>query len=152
MVEAIWQNSVVIDGKVVHLDLEWTYRHWVAVNVLLIRAVYWFLVDLQEYSMLAACLYWRSTRSIIETVASQLGIQLGVQDVHDLLSLESASHSAALGRSQRRSRYRIKLILLLPQHTIKTLYWLTCRLADLLFYTVKLHRVVNRLYHDRIAS
>jgi len=150
MIDAIWQNSLQVNGEVVHIDLEWLQGQPIALNTLLIRAIYWFLSDLRSYPMLARSLRWRTTASIIKEVADQFGAALGQGDMASFLEFETRLNSTAYGRSPARSRRRIGLMLQLPQRVIKCLLWGDAQFAAISFYASKARRLANRLYHDRL--
>ena len=150
MVDAIWQNSVQVDGKIIHIDLEWHQEQTIPLKLLLTRAVYWFLSDLRSYPMLARSLRWRTTRSIIVEVAAEFGAILTAADLDAFLTFETRLNSTAYGRSPQRSRRRIATILQLPQRLIKFLLWGDSQLAALRFYGSRARRLANRLYHDHL--
>jgi SAM-dependent methyltransferase len=149
MVDAIWQNSLIVDGQAHYIDLEWFSAQPVPLNTLIIRAVYWFLVDLRSYPMLAAILRWKTTARIITDVAAQCGVELSRADFQSFEEFETELHSTALGRAQDRSKRHIKFVLRLPQQIIKYLQWGEHRLSALRFYLAKVIRLAKRLYHER---
>lgn len=148
MVDAIWQNSLTSDDGTVHIDLEWVCDAAIPINTLLIRAVYWFLVDLRSYPMLAKSLRWKTTRTIVTDVAAQFGTALSRADFESFVAFETDLHSSALGRPRDRSRRHITLVLALPQQSIKQLQWCAGQLSKLRFFAHKAIRVAGRIYHD----
>ena len=123
MIDAIWQNSLLVKGTAVHIDLEWHWQQPVRPELVLMRAIYWFLSDLRTCSELPRKLRWRSTRRIMLEVGALLGVQLRAQDIEEFHAFEARFNSAAFGRLHARSRRRIGLMLRLPQQLIKVLLW-----------------------------
>jgi len=147
-IDAIWQNCVDTDDDVTFIDQEWRSAEPISVNVLFIRAIYWFLVDLRSYPSLARCLHWRSTASIIHAVAAQFDIKLTDADFDAFVAFETRLHSAAFACSPTRARLRFKTILRAPQQTIRQLQRGARGLSAARFYAAKAVRIAKRLYHD----
>lgn len=146
-VDAIWQNCIVAE-ELIFIDQEWLCDKEIPLKTLLIRAVYWFLVDLRSYPSIAKCLRWRTSRSIIEQVGAKLGVQIDARDFDDFIEFESRFNSAALGRTRETSQRRIMTALRLPQQAIKLIHRAQHEVAAGLFYARKLRRLVRRIYHD----
>ncbi len=149
MIDAIWQNSFHRGGANHYIDLEWRCRHEVSVQLVLIRSLYWFLVDLRSYPTMALSLRWRSGSGIIKTVAAQLGMPLAQRDLDHFLLVEPRFRAAALGRRIILSRWHIWLVLLLPQSASRLLQRLAVQADRLGFYAARGLRIARRLYHGR---
>jgi SAM-dependent methyltransferase len=149
LVDAVWQNSFAGEDRLVHIDSEWVYHQPLSLNVLLIRAVYRFMVDARSYPMLASTLRFKRSRTIILAVASELGATLSAADFEAFLALESELQSTALGRPHAAVRRNISLLLALPQQAIRGLQFMDRQLGVLRFYFARVIRIARRLYRDR---
>lgn len=152
MLDGIWQNAIVSDAGVQLIDLEWHCRKEVTLDLLLVRAVYWFLVDLRQYPTIARSLRWRSSRGIISGVARQFGLSAGSQSLDDFLDIESELNATALGRDSRAVRRRLRLILITPQQLLIWMIKLQSRVRAAQFSLYRVWRVLRRLYHDRLRA
>lgn len=147
-IDAIWQNCVDSGDGITFIDQEWRSAEPISVHVLIVRAIYWFLVELRTYPTLARCLRWRSTAGIIHAVAAQFDIALTDADFDAFVAFEARLNSAAFGRNPARTRLRFKTMLRAPQQTIRQLQRGATALAAARFYAAKTVRVAKRLYHD----
>lgn len=147
-IDAIWQNCVSVGDGVVFIDQEWRSTTAIRVNVLIVRAIYWFLVDLRSYPSIAHCLRWRSTTDIIHAVAAQLDVTLSAADLDAFIEFETRLNSAAFGRDPARARLRFNVILRSPQQIIRQLQRGAEILSAARFYAAKALRIAKRLYYD----
>ena len=146
--DAIWQNAVETDTGVTFIDQEWRAPARVAVETLVIRAIYRCLVDLRSYPSLAPCLRWRTTASIIRAVAMQHGIRVKDEHLRAFVAFESELTALALGRSNAAARNHVEIVLRLPQEAIRTMQRAARGVRAARFYGAKALRIARRLYHD----
>jgi len=138
-VDSIWRNSFIKNGECCFIDDEFVWHKKIALNVLLIKSIYYFLFDLRNTDDLTAALKMKSTRTLINIIAESFGIKLQRKDFHEFCELESQLANAIYGANIQRSIFYINLMLI-----NKTIF---CRLEQIKkLYTNILRRLQSRAY------
>ena len=150
--DAIWQNTIAGRDAVHLIDQEWISENPVPLKVIVMRAVYRFLVELREADTLAGSLRWMTTTQIITRVARQYGLEVGTDDLREFAAFEATLNSLALGKSRNNAARHIHLVLGRSQQVIKWIMAVCRRHAVLRFYSRKVVRLLNRIYHDGIRG
>ena len=86
-------------------------------RLLLLRAIYRFLVDLREQRLMAPCLRNRGTRRLLREVSGLLGEAVTDADVDAFMELEARLRSRASGQDEAASLRHIKRVMALPQRS-----------------------------------
>lgn len=150
--DAIWQNTIIKQGGVHLIDQEWISEHILSRKMLVMRAVYRFLVDLREVDTLSASLCWKTTADIIIRLGGQYGLEITKADLREFVTFEASLNSLALEKSHKHATRHIRLVLGRRQQVIKWLMLVSRRYAALCFYARKVVRVLSRIYHDGIRG
>jgi len=150
--DAIWQNTIVGQNAVHLIDQEWVSENAIPLKIIVMRAIYRFLVELREADTLAASLRWMTTAQIITRVAGLYGLEIGKADLREFAAFEATLNSLALGKTRNSAARHVRLILGRKQQVIKWIMASSRRRAALRFYARKVVRLVNRIYHDGIRG
>lgn len=103
-IDSIWKNSYCSDGKCQLIDREWIWRDDVALNTLLIRAIYDFLSKLDNEKFLPKCLQARSGQKLIYNIASTFGVKLSAADFSEFFDLEAELQHLVFGVDKKKQR------------------------------------------------
>jgi SAM-dependent methyltransferase len=109
--DCAWSNVYVSDGNCSVVDLEWVWKDRLRLNVVVIRAIYVFLLRLDSAGYRPPALKRRSGRRLIIEVAQILGIELKAADFPEFTSVESRLQSAVNGIGEARLRSFIRWFL-----------------------------------------
>jgi hypothetical protein len=85
-VDSIWQNVYPITDGCRIVDREWVWNRELRMNVVVIRAIFNFLVEAEAF---AGTLLIRNGRSAIRKIADAIGVQLSETDFQEFIELES---------------------------------------------------------------
>lgn len=106
-VDCTW-DDVFADGDGFRLvDQEWTWADEIAMNVVVIRAIYYFLIRIEGVRGLPGELERRSGKTLIREIAGVIGVQLTDRDFASFVALEAAFQSIVFGLNE--TRYRMSL-------------------------------------------
>jgi precorrin-6B methylase 2 len=150
--DAIWQNTIAARGAVHLIDQEWVSANAIPLKIIVMRAVYRFLVELREADTLSGSLRWMTTAQIIVRVAGLYGLEIGKAELREFTAFESTLNSLALGKTRNNAARHVCLILGRKQQVIKWLMAISRRRAALRFYARKVVRLLSRIYHDAIRG
>lgn len=87
--DKIWQNYFADAEDGAFIDQEWKWDTDIAVNVLVIRAIYYGLTKIEKHHNTADALKMRSGKALITAIAKTLDVTLSDQDFSDFIALES---------------------------------------------------------------
>lgn len=107
--DAIWKNSFVADGRCVLVDTEWDWLEPLPLRVVVIRAVYCFLADLEPHRNAYPGLRDANLRRLITRIAAAVGVRLDAADFAAFVSVESRLQGAVSGRSASRIETALRL-------------------------------------------
>ena len=146
--DAIWQNTIAGQDAVHLIDQEWVSANAIPLKIIVMRAVYRFLVELREADTLADSLRWMTTAQIIVRVAGLYGLDIGKADLREFTAFEATLNNLALGKTRNNAARHVRLILGRNQQVIKWLMNISRGRASLRFYVQKVIRLLSRIYHD----
>lgn len=107
-IDSIWPNAYVEHGRCHLIDREWTWHADIRLNVLVIRAIYDFLIKMEASGETLPALRDWSGRNLICRIAAAIGIELTAQDFAAFLDLESHIAPIVSGTSTSRQRLLIQ--------------------------------------------
>ena len=110
--DASWANFFPNDGDPAFVDQEWELDGAIELNVLVIRAIYLFLIKLEGVKRLNRHLSVRGGRTLVTRIASCIGVSLRSSDFSKFVALESDFQSRVYGSSRRQVRIAIRWFLL----------------------------------------
>ncbi|MDP3075377.1 bifunctional 2-polyprenyl-6-hydroxyphenol methylase/3-demethylubiquinol 3-O-methyltransferase UbiG [Bradyrhizobium sp.] len=88
-VDSIWSN-VYLDGQDLRIvDREWIWTDDIPLNVVVVRAIYDFLMRLERVPRFSRALGARRGRALIQGIASAIGVKLIPSDFDNFIALES---------------------------------------------------------------
>jgi SAM-dependent methyltransferase len=103
-VDSIWPN-IYLDGEELRIiDREWIWSNSIPLNVVVIRAIYNFLMTIDGRSNIGRALNARSGRVVINNIASAIGAKLSQKDMDDFIALESEIQWIVSGVSKTQQR------------------------------------------------
>jgi protein-L-isoaspartate O-methyltransferase len=102
--DCTWSNAYVREGVCEAVDLEWVWAERLRLNVVVIRAIYLFLLRMDEGAYRPRALRLRSGRRLIRDIAKTLGIDLTDADFSEFVSVESRLQNAVTGIPEGRVR------------------------------------------------
>jgi hypothetical protein len=109
--DCLWSNSFIRDGECKFIDLEWEWQREIKLNVLLIRNLYIFLVDISGMTDLNPEFNWKSRYTLIKNITQKLGVKVKKSDFREFCELEARFDNLAYGEDYRRSWYYVNLSL-----------------------------------------
>jgi len=103
-IDCTWDNVFRGDEGPVFIDREWIWSEPIALHVVVIRAIYCFLlrIDIEGESGLAGPLRRSRGRALIRDIAEALGFRLSRRDFTEFVALETAFQSTVFGMSPTR--------------------------------------------------
>lgn len=96
-IDCTWSNVYPASGRYSITDREWVWQDELRVEVLVIRAIYTFLCQLEDAAGGPAELGVRSGRRAIRRIAEAIGVELSERDFADFVALESELQSLVFG-------------------------------------------------------
>ena len=103
-VDSIWSN-IYLDGEELRIiDREWIWSSDIPLNVVVIRAIYNFLMAIDGRPNIGRALNARSGRVVINGIASAIGVKLSQKDMDDFIALESEIQWIVSGVSKTQQR------------------------------------------------
>ncbi len=150
-VDAIWKNTFIEDGQVVFVDQQ-EQGQPITVKMLVMRAIFQFLVLLRESPSMSSKLRWKSTANIMKTVASQWGIKINRRDLREFITCEAKLHSLTWGGRVRFVRWHIFCTLALHQKTIVYLKSILTQLRAVQFYGHSAKYLLTRIFYRIVKS
>ena len=96
-IDSIWQNIYLVDGQLRIADREWVWKEPICLNVIVIRAIYNFLAQLERLPPFAEKLSAFSVRKIIRTIGEVLGVSLTSTDFDEFVNLEARLRASVYG-------------------------------------------------------
>ncbi len=92
-IDCTWHNVFPDGNGFEFVDREWTWSQDIRLTVVVIRAIYYFLVRTEEQPGLSRHLSRRSGRALIVEIAKGLGVAPGPADFAEFVELESGFQS-----------------------------------------------------------
>lgn len=111
-VDGIWCNSFIKNNECYFIDTEWDWQEKIAINVLIIRSIYYFLFDIRYMTNLSMPLKLNSTRALITIIAKSFNIKVGRKDFKEFCKLESEIVHIIFGKNIQRNAFYINLLLI----------------------------------------
>jgi len=106
-VDCTWDDVFAEGDGFRRIDEEWTWAEDIAMNVVVIRAIYYFLIRIEGMPGLPRELERRSGKTVIREIAGVMGVQLIDSDFAGFVTLEAAFQSIVFGLNE--TRYRLSL-------------------------------------------
>jgi len=103
-VDCTWHNVFPNGAGFEFVDREWTWHRDIRLTVVVIRAIYYFLVRTEEAPGISRHLGRRSGRALISEIARGLGVEPTAADFADFVELESGFQSVVFGVDPMRYR------------------------------------------------
>ncbi len=108
-IDATWQNAYLDANNCRFIDLEWVWAHEIRLSVLVIRAIYVFLLACDNR---ASHRFRGSGRRSIRDIAEAIGVTLDERDFADFVTLEAEFQSLASDLDRRRVEIVLRWFLL----------------------------------------
>ena len=108
-IDFIWRNTFFSDGEAVFIDREWVWKSKIEINVLVIRAIFYFLLSIKDIKDKSLVLSTNSYKSLIKKIANTQDIKLTNQDFHKFYELETSFSRATSSVSKRISYSKLFL-------------------------------------------
>ena len=105
--DALWKNAYLQGSDCRFIDQEWEWQESIPVNVLVIRAIYQYLLSIDDIVDALPVLKRGRVRSLIKRIAISIGANPTSADFEDFIAMESEIASTVLGGN--RSRYGLWL-------------------------------------------
>ncbi len=109
LLDAIWRNTFVHQGKVAFIDLEWKWLQPIDLQLIVIRAVYFFLRDLPPAVRKHPLLRQLSTRKLVTDMAAAIGVGLDETNFDAFVLLEAELVSGITGKSVATASAQLRL-------------------------------------------
>lgn len=103
-IDSIWSNVYPDAAGLQIVDREWIYHRDIPLNIIVIRAIYDFMLRVEQTSSLGQALRVRSGRTTVENIANAIGVKLAPDDFNDFIKLESEIQWIISGIGERRQR------------------------------------------------
>ncbi|MFH1654800.1 MAG: class I SAM-dependent methyltransferase [Pseudomonadota bacterium] len=139
--DCLWSNCFIFDNKCIFIDAEWEWRDKIDLNVMVIRAIYNFLVALKNIPDVTSALKTHSMRLLIIRIASSLNVLLNKKDFDRFCKLESSIANAVYGISDFRHAVSINILLYCNSYFIIALLGCIPRKCRSLF-----RRIQNKMF------
>lgn len=97
LLDATWQNVFPGGDQMQLVDQEWKWEEDIPVSVLVIRSIFYFILNCEERGAISSALNASSGRQVITAAAESLGVQLHQNDFQEFIALESAVQSIVSG-------------------------------------------------------
>ncbi|MGE0676319.1 class I SAM-dependent methyltransferase [Pseudolabrys sp.] len=111
LVDAIWGNAYLAEGRCTFIDLEWEWHEPLPLGVLVIRAAFDLLHKAADAVPDGSPLVGRSGRKMIRAIAECLGVTLSHEDFDAFINLESAIQSEVFGLDREKVRWHLRWFL-----------------------------------------
>jgi SAM-dependent methyltransferase len=103
-VDSIWSNVYLQGEDLQVIDREWIWSSNIPLNVVVIRAIYNFLMAIDGRPNIGRALNAGSGRVVINNIASAIGVKLSQKDMDDFIALESEIQWIVSGVSKTQQR------------------------------------------------
>lgn len=103
-VDSIWSNVYADQSGLKIIDREWLWHADIPLNVIVIRAIYDFLLRLERIPHIGAALNFRSGRTLIRRIAIAIGANIQRHDFDAFIALESELQAVVCGRDRSSQR------------------------------------------------
>jgi SAM-dependent methyltransferase len=107
----IWRNSYLSNNEGVFIDQEWVRESEILLNVLVIRAIFHFLVEIENTKDISPQLKQNSTKKLIERIAKVLDVSLSENDFTKFVTLEAEFAQIVHGKQLSNSELFLKVYL-----------------------------------------
>ena len=106
-VDCKWDDAFSDGERLRLVDQEWTWADQIPMSVVVLRAIYYFLIKIEGVRGLPGELERRSGKTCIRAIAGAMGVQLTDSDFARFVVLEAAFQSIVFGLNE--TRYRLSL-------------------------------------------
>jgi SAM-dependent methyltransferase len=103
-VDSIWPNTYLDGENLQFIDREWIWSSNIPLNVVVIRAIYNFLMTIDGRPNIGRALNARSGSVVINDIANAIGVKLSKKDTDDFIALESEIQWIVSGVSKTQQR------------------------------------------------
>lgn len=110
-IDCIWKNCFVYDDDCVFIDQEWELYEKISLNIVIIRAIYYFLDDIYHMIDLQQTLKRSMTKSLIKIIAKSIDVELSENDFKAFIEFESKFQSIVCNKNLFRTKIFINLYL-----------------------------------------
>lgn len=140
-IDCNFANAYLRSGEIVLVDNEWRWKERIKLNVIVIRAIFTFLMKIDDVGRLPRVLQVRSYRRLICRIAESIGVHLSKADFSSFVELESEFQSLVHNSNQQRNSTMCRWILAdRPSlFTVRALH------TEWVKFTLRLKRVIARL-------
>ncbi len=118
LIDAIWSNVFVENGKCEIIDREWVWSLPIKFEVLFIRAAYWFLCDANALYPKGGITKYSSGRKQIECLGDIVSVKISKRDFEDFIKLESDFAASAIGVNLYTTRFELHCFLCGPRYLV----------------------------------
>lgn len=88
-IDSIWRNSYIVGGKCQFIDHEYVWDQDIPLNVIVVRAIYYFILSINDDCEIASDLKDRSGKRLIKKISNFFKIYLTENDFEEFIFLES---------------------------------------------------------------
>lgn len=106
-VDCIWKNTFVENGEITFIDQEWDWKQCMSLQVIFIRAMFFYLLETENVKKLPRYLRVSNTRALIRSVANLFDVRLTNADFSQFVQLESEFQALVYGKKPGRERFLI---------------------------------------------
>jgi 2-polyprenyl-3-methyl-5-hydroxy-6-metoxy-1,4-benzoquinol methylase len=107
-VDCIWKNSFLENERVTFIDQEWEWQQDLSLEVLFIRAMFFFLLETQDIGKLPRYLRKSNTRELIRRVANLFELHLNNTHFSSFYKQEAEFQTRVYGKNPRRQEFLIR--------------------------------------------
>ncbi len=118
LIDAIWSNVFIENGKCEIIDKEWVWNLPIKFEVLFIRAAYWFLRDANALDPKDGITKYSSGREQIEYLGDIVSVKMSKRDFEDFIKLESDFAASALGANLYKAKFQVHCFLWGPRYLV----------------------------------
>ena len=110
-VDSLWRNTYPQGADCVLIDREWVWNSELPRNVVIVRAIYDFLSDVETFQLPALSNLPRSGKAAIRRIAHSIGVDLSEGDFADFVEIEAKLVNLTSGLSLTSTRQKINWLL-----------------------------------------
>ncbi len=108
-IDFIWRNTFFVNGQCIAIDQEWEWSNPIPLNVVVIRSIYHFLLEIYPMNDVNYAFRKASWRDLIRDIARAIGIKLNREDFIEFCRLEAKICRLVYGGDERRMRLLLQL-------------------------------------------
>ncbi|MBL0354504.1 MAG: class I SAM-dependent methyltransferase [Candidatus Dechloromonas phosphoritropha] len=107
-IDTIWSNVYMVAEGCMVVDREWVWKDHVPLNVVVIRAIYHFIMKVDSWRYCATPLRQRSGIRLISAIGQAVGVKLDADDFKLFVEIESDFQSLVRGIAKRKIEINIR--------------------------------------------